>query len=718
MCGGSGTRLWPASRPDLPKQFIPLIGDQSSFQDTILRVAGIPGAGKPLIIAGVRHADVILDQLKALNVGATLLLEPEARDSAPAIAAAAAWIERQDPGSLAVIVSSDHHVPDPDAFRIAAGEALEVAKAEWIVTLGVRPTEPSTAFGYIKPGARRLADGLAHAVHAFVEKPDQATAERYIAAGFLWNSGNFVAPAALLLSELDLHAPGVSAAARDAVREATMDGADVFRLGPTFRDAPKISIDYALMEKTDRAAVAPAAFAWSDLGAWDAVKSALEPGVGGNRVTGEAVLIDTVDCLVRTSPGSHVGLIGVRDIAVVVEGGSVLVASLSASQKVKQLAETLAGRKPRRPAGLRELAARHQHWLDTAALPVWWSLGADHVGGGFHETLSVDGRARAEPRRGRVQARQIFVYASAGAAGWRGPWRAAAEHGLDYFLKRYRREDGLFRPLVDAGGAPAEGAPNLYDQAFAMLALASLYRVDPHRAELARLAAETLAASRIAFAHTAGLREAAAQPYQSNPLMHLFESALAWTEANGGPLWRDLAAELALFAMGRLIDPELGAIREYYDADWTPAAGPAGTVVWPGHQFEWAWLLDRWARHSGDGAGTAAARKLFRIGAAGVDPARSLAVDDMNDRLVITDPRARLWPQTERLKAALALDELDAAADAASALWRYLEMPTPGLWRDQALPSGRFVDEPARASSFYHIIGAIQALSRHQGLST
>jgi mannose/cellobiose epimerase-like protein (N-acyl-D-glucosamine 2-epimerase family) len=247
-----------------------------------------------------------------------------------------------------------------------------------------------------------------------------------------------------------------------------------------------------------------------------------------------------------------------------------------------------------------------------------------------------------------------------------------------------------------------------------MLALASLHAVDPSRTNLAHVAAETLDAAREAFAHEVGLRENDVQAYQSNPLMHLFESALAWREAGGGALWEDLANELALFAMERLIDPRIGAIREYYAADWTPAPGPAGEVIWPGHQFEWAWLLQRWVAGGGDAAALAPAKALFAVGAAGVDTSRSLAVDDMNDALVITDARARLWPQTERLKAALALGELDAAADAARGLWTYLETPTPGLWRDRALAFGGFIEEPARASSFYHVIGAIQALTRHQ----
>lgn len=337
LCGGSGTRLWPASRPDRPKQFIPLVGERSSFQQTLLRVIGIHGAGQPIVISGARHATVVQAQLKALGVDATLLLEPEARDSGPAIAAAAAWIAARDSDSLAVVVSSDHYVPDEAAFQAAANRALSVAEQGWIVTLGVRPTEPSTAFGYIKPGLRVLADGLAHDVAAFVEKPDRETAARYIAEGYLWNSGNFVAAAATLLAEFDRYAPAVGAAARAAVSGAVAENGSL-RLSPAFGGAPKISIDYAVMEKTERAAVATADFAWSDLGAWDTVKAVSPADAAGNSVTGEAVLIDTANALVRTHDGVRVGLVGVSGLAVIVEPDAVLVTSLAASQQIKELA--------------------------------------------------------------------------------------------------------------------------------------------------------------------------------------------------------------------------------------------------------------------------------------------------------------------------------------------------------------------------------------------
>lgn len=195
MCGGSGTRLWPASRPSRPKQFIPLSGNRSLFQETVARVALLTGEEGMLIIVGaVRHREWIVDQLREMEVTAQVLLEPEARDSAAAMAAAAAWAARHDPEAVIAFVASDHHIPDHDAFREAVTTAAEGATGRRIVTLGVTPTEPSQAYGYIKPTGRGLS-----AVGAFVEKPDRVQAQAYIHAGYLWNSGNFIASARTLI---------------------------------------------------------------------------------------------------------------------------------------------------------------------------------------------------------------------------------------------------------------------------------------------------------------------------------------------------------------------------------------------------------------------------------------------------------------------------------------------------------------------------------------
>jgi mannose-1-phosphate guanylyltransferase/mannose-6-phosphate isomerase len=732
MCGGSGTRLWPASRPGSPKQFIPLVGGYSTFQQAALRVNGVSDARAITVVGGVRHQAAISRQLREIGVSAQVLLEPQARDSAPAMAAAAAWIIGQDPDGVAVVVAADHHVPDAEAFQAAIAQAALGAEQGWIVTLGVRPTYPSPAYGYIKSGGSL---GSVLAVEAFVEKPDEAVAARYLRAGYLWNSGNFVVRAATLIEALKAHAPGVAEAAQAAIETGVEVAPSVLTLGAPFAGAPKISIDYAVMEKTDRAAVLPVDFAWSDLGAWDAVRTAAPLDAAGNAVEGDVVLEGAENTLVRAAPGMVVAALGVRNLAIVAEPDAVLVCDLDHSQGVKRIVDRLAAAsKPQvdrpasagidGPADLPAFAAAYDHWLSTQALPVWWALGADHARGGFEESLELDGRATGAPRHAKYQARQVFAYAVGGRLGWRGPWREAADQGLSYLDDRYRLPSGLYRPLVAADGTPLDDNPVLYDQAFVLLAMAAVHAVRPERGGLPSAALGLLEAIDRAFVHPAGgYREVGAQPFWANPHMHLLEAALAWGEAGGGAVWDDLAGRIGRLALERFIDPTGGFLREYFDAEWRPAASAAGRVVEPGHQFEWAWLLDRWGERAGDANARQAARRLFAAGVRGVDEARDVAMDELDDDFAVVRATARLWPQTERLKAAIRFTRatppdqsagyLADALSAARGLWRYLETPTPGLWRDRQLVDGRFIEEPASATSLYHLIGAIRELSAY-----
>lgn len=715
MCGGSGTRLWPQSRPARPKQFLELVGERSMFQETVRRVAPLAEGVGVVVVAGVAHADLIQTQLAEIGVEATILLEPEPRDSAPAMAAACAWIAAQDADGVAVVVAADHHVPDGAAFRAAAKVAVEGAQAGHIVTLGVSPTSPSTAYGYISPGE---AVGPVRKVDAFVEKPDGPTAQRYIEAGYLWNSGNFVVAAGVLMGELDIFAPEIAAVAREALSHlAPHDcAAGVIRLSDAFRRARKISIDYAVMEPTSRTAVLPVSFEWSDVGAWDAVMSAGAADEAGNVVSGAPLLLDVRDSLVRVGADDEVALIGVSDLAVVVEGRQILVSRLSESQKVKAAAEHFSRRKAAEGAqrafsDLGQAKAWFDVWLRASALPLWWAVGADHVAGGYCEALTPQGRPVAAPRRSRVQTRQAYVYATAGRLGWDGPWREAAWHGLGGFLERYRRPDGRFRALVSASGEPLDETAALYDQAFALLAMAALQANDPGHRDLEGAVQQLLVALQDVRHDGGGFREIAPHVFQANAHMHLLEATMAWVEAGGGPEWRELAQEIVDLALERFIDSQGGFLREFFGADWRPAAGEDGRLVEPGHQFEWAWLLTRWARLTSDPRGEAAAERLFAAGLRGVDASRGVAVNALNDDFSVRDASARLWPQTEWLKASLILGYEDEALRAANGLRAYLSTPAVGAWRDKMRGDGSFVEEPAPASSFYHIMAACEQLA-------
>lgn len=376
------------------------------------------------------------------------------------------------------------------------------------------------------------------------------------------------------------------------------------------------------------------------------------------------------------------------------------------------------------------LIERRDHlvrWLVDHAYPLWWQAGYDHEQGGFHEKLDMQGRPLAAPRRARVQPRQIFSYALAPALGWNGPAAAIADQALTCYLQRYRRPDGLFRTLVAADGSPLDDKADLYDQAFALFGLCSAAQILDRVGDLHPVAVALRGQLQALSGHQGGFAEMprGTLPLQSNPNMHLFEASLAWEAAGGDAGWTAMADGIAELALSHFIDAGNGGLREFFDAGWQPAAGMPGRIMEPGHQLEWAWLMLRWGKLRGRDDALKAGLRLARIGEVhGVDPARGVAFNSLLDDFSIHDHDARLWPQTERLKAALLAAEVtgeagwwNMAVHAADGLLRYLDTPLAGLWWDRMTPEGRFVTEPSPASSFYHITCAIAEMNRVIGLT-
>ena len=338
MCGGAGTRVWPESRETMPKQFIALIGASSTFQDAVRRVSD-PIFDTPIVVTNRDYRFLVREQLEEIGAQAMIVLEPSRRDSGPAVAVAAELAAKRDPQTIVAVFAADHVILDQSAFLGACASAAAAAADGFIVTLGVAPSEPAVGYGYIRPGGA-VASGSARQVEAFVEKPNLATAERYVAEGYLWNSGNFFFRADVMLEELRAFEPEMAEATARALAGAADDLGFLALDAEAFASAPKKSIDYAVMERTKRAAVVPADIGWSDVGDWGAVWKLSRRDESGNSIHGEGVALDAKNVHIR-STGLLTAVVGVSDVIVVSTQDAVLVLARDQGDKVKQLVDAL-----------------------------------------------------------------------------------------------------------------------------------------------------------------------------------------------------------------------------------------------------------------------------------------------------------------------------------------------------------------------------------------
>jgi mannose-1-phosphate guanylyltransferase/mannose-1-phosphate guanylyltransferase/mannose-6-phosphate isomerase len=340
LSGGSGSRLWPLSRESFPKQLLALAGEHTMLQATALRVADSALFHPVMVVANAEHRFVIAEQLRVIGQEKpTLVLEPVARNTAPAVAVAALLASAQDPDALILVMPADHAVPDGKAFLDAVMAGAPAAQSGALVLFGIKPDSPATGYGYIRAG--ETLEGAVRRVEAFVEKPDLATAERYLADGrYSWNSGIFLLPAKAVIAELEAHEPAVIAAVRAALDAATRD-MDFLRLdAEAFAQSPSISIDYAVMERTTRAAVVSSTFGWSDVGAWSALWKLADRDADDNVQIGDTLAVDTRGSYLR-SEGPLIATVGVDDLIVVATADAVLIANRHKDQDVKKLVELL-----------------------------------------------------------------------------------------------------------------------------------------------------------------------------------------------------------------------------------------------------------------------------------------------------------------------------------------------------------------------------------------
>jgi mannose-1-phosphate guanylyltransferase/mannose-6-phosphate isomerase len=330
LCGGSGTRLWPRSRKSRPKPFLPLIGEQTMFEATLGRCADTKQFAPPVIVTGRDHLAHVEAQIEAAP-GATIVVEPQAKNTAAAIALAA---HRLPQGAVKLVCPSDHHIADAAAVRAAAAAAAKLAEQDWLVAFGIAPSGPETGYGYIRRG-EPLDGGFR--VAQFVEKPDLERARQFLAEGdYSWNGGIFAFRVGHFLDELARHRPALAEATDKAVRRGRQDGARFHPDAAAFGEIDGESVDYAVMEETDRAAMVPAALGWSDIGSWAALRDATDADADGNSVRGRAELVDCAGVFVD-SDGPRVSVIGLENVAIVVGGDEVLVTTMDGAQKVGKL---------------------------------------------------------------------------------------------------------------------------------------------------------------------------------------------------------------------------------------------------------------------------------------------------------------------------------------------------------------------------------------------
>jgi mannose-1-phosphate guanylyltransferase / mannose-6-phosphate isomerase len=339
MCGGCGTRVWPESRESLPKQFIPLLGARSTFQMTVENLAN-DLFETPIVISNCDYRFLIFEQLKEIGRNAKVVLEPIRRDSGPAVAVGTELAAQISPDTIVAILAADHIVRDLEGLIACCREAAFAASKGYIVTLGIKPTEPATCYGYIKTGKAVVENGTVLKAEAFVEKPDAETAKTYLADNYLWNAGNFFFRADVMQEELRRHAPAMLEAATNAVLRARNDFEFLVLDKDSLAQAPKKSIDYAVMELTDKAAVVPADIGWSDVGTWAAVYELSTRDEKGNSIRGHGVVLNASNVHIR-SEDHLTTVVGVDDVVVVTTQDAVLVLDREHGDKVKELVDLL-----------------------------------------------------------------------------------------------------------------------------------------------------------------------------------------------------------------------------------------------------------------------------------------------------------------------------------------------------------------------------------------
>lgn len=726
MSGGVGSRLWPLSREDNPKQFHALSGADSMLVKTVKRLgARKAGTVSVNLIAAERHAERVVVDLDGIDLkGGRGIFEPQGRNTAAAVAVAA-HVALSDGDRLALVVPSDHEITTTAEFWATIELGVPAALSNRIVVFGITPTHPDTGYGYIESGPE-LAGQLDRKVQRFVEKPDRAKAETYLSAGnYFWNAGIFLFRGSAMRDAFLKHAPDIWNSVTHAMEKAESDTNGLFLPQDIYGAIRSESVDVAIMEKLNDIAVVPARFRWSDLGSWQSLLDVSQADADGNVIIGDVVAFDCKNSYLR-SEGRLLSAIGLRDMAVVATQDATFVAPVSKSQNVKQIVERLekTGRLETRVTPVHDRmpetgahAKRIRHWLFEETLPLWSTAGIDRENGGFYEALTFGGEPVLRPKRMRTMGRQIYAFGVAHEMGWTGPSMELIDHGIRFIEKHGRSANGGWVRTLNVDGSVADAVEDTYDHACILLALAYAHKAGHARA--LGLGKETFAFldRHLAVDNGQSFHETTVSllPRRSNPHMHLLEAFLAWHRVTGEASYLDRATKIVDLFARHFFDAENWALLEFFDAEWRPVTGEKGDWTEPGHHFEWASLLVAYGAASGRSEFNGYARKLYSSAVAnGLNRATGLAYDAVSKTGIPLVRTSRSWPQTEALKAAMALDrtggpdmkpEIEARA---ARLFRWHIEPAPeGLWIDMIDEKGRAKSADVPASIFYHLVFAL-----------
>lgn len=726
LCGGAGSRLWPMSRPEKPKQFHTLVNEYSLLANTISRMprgnVDDFNFAQPIILGNQSLEREFRAEINAGDIDPqTILLEPVIRDTAPAIAAVTNYIHKQHPEAFVLVVPSDARIDNHEAFKKSVMAAIELAAdGTRIMTLGITPTRPDTQYGYIERGAT-IGDG--YEVAKFHEKPDEQAAQMYLDSGdYLWNAGMFLYRADLMADTFAQLQPTMWRYAGHAVRMAKTNGVFV-RLEPNaFSACEQRSMDYAIMERASAIGVVEAQFDWDDLGSWSQLYAQAAKDDKANAVSGHTIMVEATGNYVRAK-GAVVAVAGMQGVTVVAEDGKVLVVPTEKAHLVKSVTgafKSLQGSRPGLSGGDNTVI---RNWLFETALPFWAEHGLDHTHGGVHEALRFDGTpALHATKRLRVLGRQIYCFSHARKMGWKGDALSPVRHCFKQLVATGWHPDGGWIHRFNRDGSVADDTRDTYDQCFMMLAFAWMMRagidVEDAREQFDRtmdfISAQLMCPSGNGLLE--GIGKSVSDLRRANPHMHFLEAMLAAYDATGEDVFLDRAEAMIALFESHFYDTEMATVTEFFKADWT-RVNEKGTYtrVEPGHHYEWVWLLLRYLEHRDRPGLFRKAAMLFATARAfGHHHRTGAAADTMQPdgrEMAVT---ARCWPQTEALKAAIAFEKagLSVAADFKLAMLEilfeyYLDAPIAGGWYDQIDETGRICAPDMPSSTFYHIYCAL-----------